>query len=123
MIRLGLVALLLVGCAASDLKPGQAVLPAVPFVTKETGRLTIERQEFVNTWAAAQVLFEGYVAQARVQCAGPCADRVRCAQLPDVEAQGKVIYLTVEAKLRNPEAVIDWANVAKILGLIAKMVL
>lgn len=113
----------LAACTTAELPPGQAVLPAVPFITKETGHLTMERQQFIDTWASAQVLFDGYIAQARTICAGPCADRVRCAQLPDVEAQGKVIKMTVDAKIRNPEATIDWANVAKILGLIAKMVL
>ena len=124
MALVAAVAVALGGCAKEDLRPGQPVVAAVPFVTKETGRLTIERQEFVDTWASVQVLFDGYVEQNKKLCAQvACRDAVRCALLPDVEAQGKVIKMTVEAKLRNPEATIDWQNVAKILGLIAKMVL
>ena len=114
---------LLAGCTSEDIRPGTPVLQAVPFVTKETGQLTIERQEFIDTWASVQVLFDAMLQNEKTGCAGPCRVPARCAQIPDVEAQGKVIKLTVEAKIRNPEAKVDWANVAKILGLIAKMVL
>ena len=123
VILLLLTLTLLAGCAAEDIRPGKPVLQAVPFVTKETGELTIPRQAFVDTWASTQVLFDAWMASEASRCAGPCADRRRCERLPETVEQGRVIKMTVDAKLRNPEATLDWDNIVKLLGLIAKVVL
>jgi hypothetical protein len=122
-VGIGLVGLLLSGCAASDLKPGQAVLPAVPFLTKDTGVLTIPRQPFINTWGMVQVLWSSWMTQQKAFCAAKIIPPDRCAKLPEIEEQGRIVFVTVEGKLRNPEAEIDWENVAKIAQLIAKFVI
>lgn len=117
-----LALLLIAACTTGDLKPGQAVLPAVPFLTKPTGTLTIPRQQFVNTWTAVTVIFDAGLANAKAQCKAGCVTKERCARIPEIETEASAARLAVEVKLRNPEAEIDWANIEKLLTLAAKFV-
>lgn len=117
---LGVVTMAL--CSCSTLPAGQSQLkaPALPFVTKETGKLTVERQQFINVWSSTQVIYLAWMKGERIECAQNAA----ClAALDKIHEEAKAVYLTVEAKLRNPEAELDWENIAKILGLVAKFVL
>ena len=115
--------LLLAGCAASDLPPGQAVLPAVPFVTKHTGEVTLSREEAVTILAQTQVLARAWMRDAVLMCAAKLRSPEWCARLPAVGEEMKVASMQAEAKLAHPEAKLDYEHIGQILSLLAKLVL
>lgn len=92
----------------------------VPFLQRPSDKITVERQQFINVWAQVKVLWEHSVKRDELLCQAPALlDPERCAKLPALKEQAKAIYLTVEAKLADPEAEINWANIEKLLGLLA----
>jgi hypothetical protein len=110
------LALTLAGCAGTA--------PNVPFLTKQTGKITIDRQEFIDNWSMIQVLWDFFMRTVDKTCAVPAVtDIERCSLVPEIKARGKVFYAGVEAKIRNPERQIDQANVVALLSLLAKFVL
>lgn len=115
------------GCASLDEGSPKLVVGTVPFVTKSTGNITIKRQEFVTAWSSVQVVYEEALAGARSLCESPeCSASLnedRCSKLQFISEQGRIIKVTVDAQLKNPESEVDWENVMKLLGLIAKFVM
>jgi len=119
-----LCVIILAACTtpARVLKTPLGDLPAVPILTKASGTITIERQQFIDTWAAVQVIYVAIMREYRVRC--QAAPRIpQCVKVAGIDEQAKEVYLTVEAKIRNPEAEIDWDNVKELLGMLAKLVL
>jgi hypothetical protein len=115
--------LILSACTASDYKPGQAVLPAVPFVTKETGQVTLSREEAVTILAQTQVLARAWMRDAQLMCAAKLRSPEWCARLPAVGDEMKVLSMQAEAKLAHPEARLDYEHIGQLLSLLAKLVL
>ena len=110
-LALAAVILLLPGCAA---------------FTKPTGTITIERQEFINTWAVTKVLYKRMRTQAAAVCVADTLprrlDKIDCADLASIDRKAKVIAIQVEAKIETPESEIDWAVVKDFLSLLVGLV-
>lgn len=92
--------------------------------TNPTGNITIERQQFVNTFATVKVLWKRLRANAELACAsapagevGPCF-----AKLREIDDQAKALSIQIEAKILVPESEIDWEVVKDLLGMIVGLV-
>lgn len=115
---------LVLAVACSSVDKGKPVLvPAVPFLTKETGVITVPRSEFITTWAAAQVLYREQMKQIEGACLIGAWPKRACDRLPEVRDEARLMFLRVEARIKNPESTIDWDNVATLVGLLAKVVI
>jgi len=87
--------------------------------TKPTGLITIDRQEFINTYAVVKVIYKRMLEDATVRCdeAQPCLARIE-----DTNAQAKALAIQIEAKIEVPESQIDWATVVALLKALASLV-
>lgn len=111
-LALGLVLLLGSGCA---------------LFTKPTGTITIERQEFINSWAVTKVLYQRMRAQAAAVCIAETTlprklDALDCAELAVIDRKAKALAIQVEAKIATPEAELDWVVIKDILSLLVGLV-
>lgn len=113
MIRLLLAVVLLAGCATAH-----------DAFTNPTGKITIERQEFINTYAVVKVLWKSLRENAELACAqAPHGSVSDCfGKLHDIDARAKVLALQIEAKIAVPESEIDWAVVKDLLRAIVGLV-
>ncbi len=93
-------------------------------VTKPTGVITIPRQDFLNAYALAKVIFIRQARQFQAFCeAGLVKEQARCDELAKTREAAKRLDLEVEKKLETPESEIDWAVVLKMLEFAAGLVL
>ena len=106
MKRRVLVALLAVG-----------LLSGCAIFTKPSAVTTIERQEAVNAWARAKVLYGRAVVMAERACSTGQWPPAECAKAAQLHEQAKRLGAEVEAKLATPEAEVDWSRVMKLLEL------
>lgn len=88
-------------------------------VTDPTGRITIPRQEFINTHAFLAVLTEDLLADAERACEEKRWPESNCARLPAIKHELRVLDLSIRAKIAVPESEIDWAVVLGILKALA----
>ena len=95
---------------------------------RETGEITIPRQDFVNTWAVTKVLYSRLRAQAERYCqTRPPAEALRldtlnCGELPEIDREARALAVSVDAKIAVPESEIDWATVKELLSLLVGLV-
>ena len=104
MVRLIALALLLAGCA---------------LFTQPTGVITIERQQFINTYAVTKVLYTRLRTQAQAACERGEFD---CTELAQVDREVRQLNATIEAKIAVPESEIDWAVVMALLKTLVGLV-
>lgn len=98
--------------------------------TNPTGKITIERQEFINSYAVIKVLYKRLYAQALVSCEqhakGAKAEDMmvawNCEALPGFHAQARALSVQIEAKIEVPESEIDWAVVNGMLKALVSLV-
>jgi hypothetical protein len=109
-LLLALVLLSLVGCAAVK-----------SIFTEPTGVITIERQDFLDTWALVTVLAEDFFAEADRACAAGSWPPVTCAKLPGAKVQAKALAVAVRAKIAVPESRFDWGAVKELLGILVSL--
>jgi hypothetical protein len=122
-LALAALALLLGACTTAVIKPGTPVLPAAPFVTKETGQVTLSREEAVTILAQTQVLYRAWRRDAQLMCTAKLRSGEWCARLPKVDEEMKVLSMQAEARINHPEARLDYEHIGQILSLLAKLVL
>lgn len=91
----------LTGCAAT-----KAVF------TNPTGNITIERQEFINTYAVVKVLYK----QLRANFQGTPEE------LAAIDQRAKALDIQIQAKIEVPESEIDWAVVKEMLSVLVGLV-
>ncbi len=99
-VAIGLLALALSGCTA---------------FMQPTGTITIERQEFINTYAVVRVLYTRMREQAQAACE---RGEIDCQQLVEIDKTVKHLNTSIEAKIAVPESEIDWAVVRSFLGVL-----
>jgi len=85
--------------------------------TKPTNTVTLERQEFINAWARAKVLYVKAVSIAQAACENKQWSATDCLKAAQLHEQAKQIGSEVEAKLATPESEIDGSRVMKLLEL------
>lgn len=90
--------------------PGCALVHSV--FTNPTGRITIDRQEFINTYAVVKVLYQRMRANFK---GSP-------QELLEIDREARALSVQIEAKIAVPESEIDWAVVAKLLGALISLV-
>ena len=110
VIAVVLAGLLLTGCS----------LVSSAF-TKPTGRITIERQSFINTYALLKVLTIRMLADADAACDSRIWPIHTCEQLKDTKRELQRLDLSIQAKIEVPESEIDWAVVMKVIGALASL--
>jgi len=88
------------------------LLGGCAFFTKPTGLITIERQQFINTWAVVKVLY----ARLRERFDGPAEE------LALVDRQARALAVQIDAKIAVPESEIDWAVVKEFLSVLVGLV-
>jgi hypothetical protein len=111
-----LAAMLLVsGCAATK-----------SLFTNPTGLITIERSQFLSTYAVVKVLYKRLRAQAAAACVENTLprklDQIDCAELAAIDRKVKALDIQIQAKIEVPESEIDWAVVKDLLGAIVGLV-
>ena len=103
--------------AVALLTPGCALVHSA--FTNPTGTITIERQQFVNTYAVVKVLYTRLRAQAQLACE---RGEVDCQELVSVDKQVKALNVQIEAKIAVPESEIDWETVKELLKALVSLV-
>ena len=95
------------------------LLSGCALVTKPTGLITIERQEFINTYAVVKVLYKRMVEDATSRCEG---DAVCLARVADTDSKARALDIQIQAKIEVPESEIDWVVVKDILKTLVSLV-
>lgn len=92
--------------------------------TNPTGNITIERQQFINSFALIKVLWREIRHNAEVACVrGPEEQVAPClVALRKIDAQAKELAFNIEAKIAVPESEIDWVVVMGLLKAIVSLV-
>ena len=93
--------------------------------TRETGVITIPRQDFINSWAVVKVLYKQLRAEAETYCLAKPTPEARgscLGNLHSLDTNAKVLALQVDAKIEVPESEIDWKVVKEFLGLLVGLV-
>lgn len=88
-------------------------------LTEPTGRITIDRQEFINTYATVKVLYLRLRSQAQLACE---RGEVDCDELRGIDKAAKALNVQIEAKIAVPESEIDWAVVMELLKALVSLV-
>ena len=91
------------------------------YFTEPTGVITIERQDFLDTWALVTVLAEDFFTEAGRACAAGAWPAVTCAKVPGAKAQAKALAVAVRAKIAVPESRFDWGAVKELLGILVSL--
>ena len=107
-LALMLAAVMLTGCA---------------LFTKPTGTITVERQEFVNSYALAKAIYLKAAERVRALCVAELLSPPRCEAAAETAQAAKRLDLEVEAKLLVPESEINWTVILKMLEFAAGVVL
>ena len=94
-----------------------SLLSGCGIFSKPSAVTTIERQEAINAWARAKVLYGRAVVLAERACATGQWSPVECAKAAQLHEQAKRLGAEVEAKLATPEAEVDWSRVMKLLEI------
>ena len=99
------------------------LLSGCAIFTTHSETTTIERQQAINAWARAKVLYGRAVVLAERACATSQWSPAECAKAAQLHEQAKRLGAEIEAKLATPESEIDWARVMKLLELALDIVL
>ena len=91
--------------------------PACAFFTRPAETVTVERQQFLNAYGRAQVLYAAVAQRMTAFCAEGRIDRQECARMAVVHEQAKALDAEIRAKLAVPESEVDWVRVMKLLEL------
>ena len=94
--------------------------------TEPTGVITIERQEFIDTFALVSVLTEDFFKEADRACAHSGTTQrawpaATCANVPTAKAKAKALGVAIRAKIAVPESRIDWGAVKELLGVLVSL--
>lgn len=109
----------LVGLVAVIATVGCALLKGA--FTEPTGVITIERQDFIDTFAIVSVLTEDFFKEADRACAAKAWPAATCANIPTAKAKAKALGVAIRAKIAVPEARIDWGAVKELLGVLVSL--
>jgi len=93
------------------------LLSGCAIFTKPSAVTTIERQQAINAWARAKVLYARAITLVERACATGQWPPAECAKAAQLHEQAKRLGAEVEAKLATPEAEIQWDRVMKLLEL------
>jgi len=95
---------------------------AKEFFTDPTGRITIDRQEFIDTYAVVRVLYRRLHEHVDALCGKGEAPERTCQRLPMLHEEVQQLNVRIEAKIEVPESRIDWATIAKLLATLISLV-
>lgn len=96
-----LAAVLLSGCTIAS-----------EYFTEPTGRVCVDRQQFIDDYAVLKVLYKMLREDAQARCER--GERT-CDDLPLVDAQAKAISIRVQAKIEVPESELDKAAIKDLI--------
>ena len=99
------------------------VTPACGLLTRPSDRITVERQQFLNAYARASVLYANVAERMTRFCAAGTIDRQECARMAAVHEQAKALDAEIRAKLAVPESEVDWARIMRLLELALELAL
>jgi hypothetical protein len=91
--------------------------------TNPTGIITVERQEFLDTYAKIKAIYLMAVDQVARGCQAGQFPEDFCLKAANVHQEAKALDLAVQAKIAVPESKLDWATIGTMVGLLAKLVL
>ena len=91
--------------------------------TKPTNTITVERQDFINAWARAKVIYGKAFRLASRACAQGAWPEDECRKAAALHEQAKRVALEIEAKIATPESELDWKVILKVLEFAADIVL
>lgn len=91
--------------------------PACALLTRPSETVTVERQQFLNAYARATVLYAKAAERMAALCRADTLDRQECARMAAIHEQAKALDAEVRAKIAVPESEVDWARVMRLLEL------
>ena len=91
--------------------------PACALITTPADTVTVERQQFLNAYARASILYAQVAQRMTAFCAAGQIDRQECARMATVHEQAKALDAEIRAKLAVPESDVDWSRVMRLLEL------
>ena len=118
-MRRAITRLALIGFVAASALGGCALLKSA--FTEPTGVITIERQDFIDTFALLSVLTEDFFVEADRACAVNAWPAATCAKLPAAKDTAAALGVAVRAKIAVPESRIDWDAVKELLGVLVSL--
>ena len=93
-------------------------------LTKPTGVVTFDRQDFVNVYEKSKVLVDKVIAPQIVQaCVAGAISPSNCAAAGLLYKEWQKLVLDLDAKIANPETEIDRETMFKLLGLLVDLAL
>ena len=99
------------------------VLVGCGIFTKPAETISVERQQFLNAYARAQVLYANVAERMTRLCVAGRIEREECARMAAVHEQAKALDAEIRAKLAVPESEVDWVRVMKLLELALSLAL
>ena len=100
-----------------------ALVTGCGFFTKPAETISVERQQFLNAYARARVLYATVAERMTRLCAQERIAREECARMAVVHEQAKVLDSEIQAKLAVPESEVDWVRVMRLLELALSLAL
>ena len=99
------------------------ILAGCSLFTKPATRISVERQQFLNSYARAQILYGTVASRMTDLCRDGKIEREECARMAAVHEQAKALDAEIRAKLGVPESEMDWVRVMKLLELALSLAL
>ena len=92
-------------------------------LTKPAERISVERQQFLNSYARARVLYATVAERMTRLCAQQRIELAECARMASVHEQAKALDAEIQAKLAVPESEVDWGRIMRLLELALELAL
>ena len=92
-------------------------------LTKPAERISVERQQFLNSYARARVLYQHLHARIEALCQVDRLNRETCAKAAAIDQQARALDAEIRAKIDTPESEVDWPRVMQLLEFALGLVL
>lgn len=94
-----------------------ALVTGCGFFTKPAETISVERQQFLNSYARAQILYATVAGRMTRLCAAGQIERQECARMAAIHEQAKALDAEIRAKLAVPESEVQWDRIMQLLEL------
>ena len=101
-----LATLLLTGCA----------------LTRPVTTISVERQQFINAYARARVLYQRLAARVEADCLAGTLSQEAGVNAAAIDREAKALDSEIRAKIDTPESEVDWSRVMRILELALSLI-
>ena len=91
-------------------------------VTRPVTTISVERQQFINAYARARVLYQRLAARVEADCRAGTLSQETCVNAAAIDREAKALDSEIRAKIDTPESEVDWSRVMRILELALSLI-